>query len=109
MGEQMTPLQFLAARKTLGLSQNDLAGVWGMGDNGGRTIRRWENGERPLNPVAAFAIQGMIDAQKLEAALDRKTDECLRWQQQARPLLTEAEDESGTSAMVELERRGNVW
>ncbi len=49
------------------------------------------------------------EKQKLEAALDRKTDECLRWQQQARPILTEAEDEAGTSAMVELELRGNVW
>jgi uncharacterized coiled-coil protein SlyX len=49
------------------------------------------------------------EKQKLEAALDRKVAECLRWQQQARPLLTEAEDEAGTSAMVELERRGDVW
>ena len=49
------------------------------------------------------------EKRKLDAALDRKVAECLRWQQQARPLLTEAEDEAGTSAMVELELRGYVW
>jgi septal ring factor EnvC (AmiA/AmiB activator) len=49
------------------------------------------------------------DVAALEAALDRKVSECLRWQQQARPLLTEAEDEAGTRAMVDLELRGNVW
>ena len=57
----MTPADFKAAREALCLSQNDLAEVWGMGSNGGRTIRRWENGERPLNPVAAYCIQLMID------------------------------------------------
>ena len=57
----MTPADFKAAREALCLSQNDLAEVWGMGSNGGRTIRRWENGERPLNPVAAYCIQLMLD------------------------------------------------
>jgi DNA-binding transcriptional regulator YiaG len=56
----MTPADFKAARKALCLSQNDLAEVWGMGDNGGRTIRRWENGERPLNPIAAYALRLML-------------------------------------------------
>jgi DNA-binding transcriptional regulator YiaG len=57
----MTPAQFKAAREALCLSQNDLAEVWGMGDNGGRTIRRWERGERPLNPVAAYCIKLMLE------------------------------------------------
>lgn len=104
----MTPLQFLAARKTLGLSQNDLARVWGMGDNGGRTIRRWENGERPLNPVAAFAIQGMIDVAALEAANARLVDETIALRAAARPLLTDEEDDAGTEAMAELELRGRI-
>jgi len=42
----MTPDQFRAARLSLGLTQIQLATEWGMTNNGARTIRRWENGER---------------------------------------------------------------
>ena len=59
----MTREQFKGARKTLGLSQAALAKTWGMGSNGGRTVRKWESGERPLNPVAAYCIKLMIEAQ----------------------------------------------
>ena len=58
----MTREQFRDARNALCLSQADLAVIWGMGENGGRTIRRWESGERPLNPVAAYCIRIMVDA-----------------------------------------------
>lgn len=58
----MTPLQFKASRKTLGYSQQALADEWGMGANGGRTIRRWEAGERPLSPIASFAMKLMVEA-----------------------------------------------
>ena len=57
----MTPQEFKAARQQLCLSQNDLAQIWGMGANGGRTIRKWENAERPLNPIAAYCISLMLD------------------------------------------------
>ena len=57
----MTPEQFKDARKTLCYSQQALADEWGMGGNGGRTIRRWECGERPLSPVAAYAIRLMVE------------------------------------------------
>jgi len=57
----MTPEQFKNARRALGYSQQSLADEWGMGQNGNRTIRRWESVERPLNPVAAYAIQLMVD------------------------------------------------
>jgi len=60
----MTPEQFKAARRALGYSQQALADEWGMRQNGNRTIRRWESGERPLNPVAAYAIQLMYDNMK---------------------------------------------
>ncbi len=60
----MTPEQFKAARRALGYSQQSLADEWGMGQNGDRTIRRWESGERPMNPVAAYAIQLMYDNMK---------------------------------------------
>lgn len=61
----MTPADFKAARESLCLSQNDLAQVWGMGANGGRTIRRWENGERPMNPIAAYCLGLMVDQNTL--------------------------------------------
>jgi len=57
---KVTPEQFKDARKTLCYSQQALADEWGMGANGGRTIRRWESGQRPLNPVAAYAIRLML-------------------------------------------------
>ena len=56
----MTPAEFKAARNELGLSQSDLAEVWGMGKNGGRTIRRWEAGDLPVNPIAAYCIALML-------------------------------------------------
>lgn len=62
----MKPSDFKAAREALCLSQNDLAEVWGMGENGGRTIRRWENGERPLNPVAAYCIALMMNKEETQ-------------------------------------------
>lgn len=57
----MTPEQFKEARRALGYSQQALADEWGMGANGGRTIRRWEAGERPLNPIAAYTIKLMAE------------------------------------------------
>ena len=59
----MTPSEFKFARNALGLSQNDLALVWGMGRNGGRTIRKWEAGDVPVNPIAAYCIQMMVNDQ----------------------------------------------
>lgn len=57
----MTPQEFKEARKKLGLSQADLAAEWSMGANGGRTVRRWESGDRPVNPIAAYCIKLMLD------------------------------------------------
>ena len=56
----MTPKQFKEARETLRLSQAQLAELWGMGKNGGRSIRRWEGGEFPVNPIAAYCIKLMV-------------------------------------------------
>lgn len=57
----MTPEQFKAARKALSLSQRQLAEAWGMGDNGERSIRRWEQGDVPVNSIAAYCIGMMLD------------------------------------------------
>jgi DNA-binding transcriptional regulator YiaG len=56
----MTPTQFRITRYALNLSQRDLASVWGMGQNGERTIRRWEQGDVPVNPIAAYCIALML-------------------------------------------------
>lgn len=58
----MTPTEFKNARNTLGLSAAGMASLWGMGANGGRTIRRWESGDVPVNPIAAYCIQMMLGA-----------------------------------------------
>ena len=58
----MTPEQFKAARVSLQHSQRELAELWGMGKNGGRSIRAWEAGDVPVNPIAAYCIQMMLDA-----------------------------------------------
>jgi DNA-binding transcriptional regulator YiaG len=52
----LTPLEFKQHRQRLGLSQAGLAALWNMGANGGRTVRRWESGERPINPIAVRLI-----------------------------------------------------
>lgn len=41
-------------------SQQALADEWGMGENGGRTIRRWEGGSRPISPLAVYALTAML-------------------------------------------------
>lgn len=57
----MTPEQFKDARRSLFYSQQALADEWGMGAHGSRTIRRWEQGERPMNPIAAYALSLMLE------------------------------------------------
>ena len=42
----MTPEQFRDARIKLGLSQNEIAADMGIHD--GRTVRRWEHGQRDI-------------------------------------------------------------
>ena len=58
----MTPQEFKQARNTLGLSAAGLADLWSMGKNGGRTVRRWEAGDVPVNPIAAYCIRLMVAA-----------------------------------------------
>lgn len=64
----MTPQEFKQARKALGYSQQALADEFDMGVNGGRTIRRWESGERPMNGIAAYTIKLMLKGFEAEKA-----------------------------------------
>jgi len=45
-GGDMSPDEFKAARDSLGLSQKDLAEIFGISTD--RTVRRWEEGERDI-------------------------------------------------------------
>jgi DNA-binding transcriptional regulator YiaG len=58
----MTPQEFKDARNTLRFSAAGLAKEWSMGENGGRTVRRWEAGHVPVNPIAAYCITMMLKA-----------------------------------------------
>lgn len=60
---KMTPEEFRAAREAAGFTQSSLAAHWDMGKNGARSIRRWEAGSVPVNPIAAHCIRLMLDMQ----------------------------------------------
>jgi DNA-binding transcriptional regulator YiaG len=65
----MTPLELKAARKTLGLTQGELARALGM--SGDRIVRRWESGERPVpGPVARMVRVFIEDRKVLRRYLD---------------------------------------
>jgi len=63
----MTPQEFKQARRALGYSQQALANEFDMGINGGRTIRRWESGQCPVNPIAAYVVGLMLKGLASEA------------------------------------------
>jgi DNA-binding transcriptional regulator YiaG len=58
-GQTMTADELKAARHRLGLSVEGLAKAMRLGGDGGRTIRKWEDGEKPVPGWAAFII-GLI-------------------------------------------------
>lgn len=63
----MTPAQFKAARKRLGLSQSELARILNVNP---RTVRKWERDDdtRPPNPIACRVLSWMLsDYQPPEA------------------------------------------
>ena len=54
----MTPAKFKAARQALGLSQDAMARALLV--KSGRTIRRWESGERDIPGPALVAVGYML-------------------------------------------------
>ena len=52
----MTPAQFQAHRKALGLTQHALAEALGMGTHGWQSVSEWENGKRPIPGPVAIAV-----------------------------------------------------
>ena len=53
----MTPEEFRELRKRLGLNQTQLAAEWGTT---ARSVRRWEAGETPIQPVTAYCLRMMV-------------------------------------------------
>jgi DNA-binding transcriptional regulator YiaG len=59
----MTPIQFKQARLRLGLSQSEMAEALGVeGAHGGRTVRRWESGERTVPGSVAKLLALLLKA-----------------------------------------------
>ena len=61
----MTATQFKQARLRLGLSQSQMAEALGVeGEHGGRTVRRWEAGERSVPGSVAKLIAILLKQAK---------------------------------------------
>jgi DNA-binding transcriptional regulator YiaG len=58
--QTMQPNDIKAARLSLGMSQRQLAETLRMGLDGGRAVRRWESGDRPISGPASVAIEAML-------------------------------------------------
>ena len=56
----MTPTELREARHHLGYSTAALARRLKLGENGGRTVRRWEAGDRPISGPVEVAIGLML-------------------------------------------------
>lgn len=60
--------RFKTLRLQLGLSQRDAAALVGIkGPFRGRTVRRWENGERELSIAAIFIMELCAESPKMYA------------------------------------------
>ena len=60
----MSPDDLRAARRTLGLTQPQLAQALRLGSRGGQTVSDWERGKRPVPGPAQVAIEGMLERMK---------------------------------------------
>lgn len=56
----MNPADFHKARKSLGLTQSQMAERLRLGANGRRTIRRYESGETPVTGPVSVAVELML-------------------------------------------------
>lgn len=56
----MTPGDLRDARRSMGLTQHDLAVLLRMGGDGKRAVRRWEDGDRHITGPASVAIEAML-------------------------------------------------
>ena len=54
----MTSQEFKELRLQTGLNQTQLSKEWGVTD---RTVRRWEAGDVPISPIAAYCLKMMAE------------------------------------------------
>lgn len=59
-GAGMTPSDIREARRKLGLTQNQLAAVMGVGTRGKQTVSEWERGERQPDGQSVRLIQAYL-------------------------------------------------
>ncbi len=62
LASNMTPAEFKEARHKLGLSANKCAKLFKVSD--GRTIRRWESGERDIPGPAQVLMRWLVTGRK---------------------------------------------
>ena len=55
----MSPEDIKRIRRSMSMSQRQLAHAIRLGPNGDRTIRRWENGEIPITGPASLVLEYM--------------------------------------------------
>ena len=76
-------------------------------------IARMEAGrhkqDKRENAALSKIVQLEQDVAALKRANERLVEEAIALRAEARPLLTDEEDEAGTRAMVDLELKGDVW
>ena len=56
----MAPEEIKKARQGLGMTQRALATTLRMGPNGGRTVRRWEDGQLLISGPASVALEALL-------------------------------------------------
>lgn len=56
----MTRQELKQARLELGMTQDQMAAAVGVSN--GRTVRRWESGERNVNPSASILVKMLLGA-----------------------------------------------
>lgn len=59
----MTPADFRQARKSLGLTQGQLAKLMGLAH---RTVQKWEGSERKIDPAAVRLLRAYLDGYRPE-------------------------------------------
>lgn len=69
---ELTPQEFRAARRSLGLTQAQLAQEWGISR---RLVQAYEAGEQPIRAWCAFAFVGCVVIRRVEA--ERAALDCL--------------------------------
>jgi transcriptional regulator with XRE-family HTH domain len=61
----MTRQEFKQARLDLGMTQEQIAAAVGV--SSGRTVRRWESGERNVNPSASILAKILLGGKEAQS------------------------------------------